>query len=173
MALSVVDYSGDILYLFWYENSFWDKENAADPGYLIEVKHLTLFPTGNYYWRLNSWWLIHIMLANKGNGQRKKFPCGRVVRPWQLPRAVGAHPWRCPRPWMGPWAAWADGRYPCLWQGWNHMDFKFPPNPRHALIPLIGVQRWMWCEILQKLMVSGCTGGVPCWADLCILPLYN
>lgn len=22
-------------------------------------------------------------------------------------------------------------------------------------------------------MVSGCTGGVPCWADLCILPLYN
>lgn len=35
--------------------------------------------------------------------------------------------WRCSRPhWMGLGAAWAGGRCPCPWQGWNWMGFEVP-----------------------------------------------
>jgi len=27
-------------------------------------------------------------------------------------------PWKCSRPcWMGLWAQWSSGKYPCPWQG--------------------------------------------------------
>lgn len=45
---------------------------------------------------------------------------------------VDAHPWRCPRPWMGPWAAWSHGR------GWSWEGFRTPSVLLHPIYePLI------------------------------------
>jgi len=51
-----------------------------------------------------------------------------------LSRAVGAHPWRCPRPgWVGPGQP-ELGAQPSHGRGWNWVIFRLPSKPSHATI---------------------------------------
>jgi len=85
---------------------------------------------------------------------RKQFFAQRALRPRQCcPELWVPHPWRCPRPWMGPgqlsWGQPAHGLPQKLW-GWKWMVFKVSSNLSHSMILQFSLS-FTWEKKMKKL----------------------